>query len=348
MKRILKYNASIREAMEQSITRDKKIILMGLGIDDPSGVFGTTLNLHKKFKNNVFDLPTAENAFTGIALGLSISNFKPIIVHHRVEFSLLSIEQIFNQISKWYFMSAGKVNVPMVIRLIVGKGWGQGPQHAQSLEAIFSHIPGLKVVCPSNAHDAKGMLISSILDPNPVIFFEHRWLHDTKDNVPKKYYKVPIGKAKKIIKGKDITIISYSYSTLEVVKSVEYLKKYNIFGEVIDLRSLRPLDKKTFIDSVKKTKKVLVVDNGLIKNGISAEICAIISEEVKEKIKIRRIGVADTPIPSSISVAKHCYPDSQIITNSILEMLNKRDLKRKMPKRREHMDQPDRNFEGPF
>ena len=138
MKRILKYNASIREAMEQSIKKDKKIILMGLGIDDPSGVFGTTLNLHKKFKKNVFDLPTAENAFTGIALGLSISGFRPILVHHRVEFSLLSIEQIFNQISKWFFMSAGKVSVPMVIRLIVGKGWGQGPQHAQSLEAIFS------------------------------------------------------------------------------------------------------------------------------------------------------------------------------------------------------------------
>ena len=238
MKRVLKYNAAIREAMEQSIKKDKKIILMGLGIDDPSGVFGTTVNLHKQFKKNVFDLPTAENAFTGIALGLSISNFKPIIVHHRVEFSLLSIEQIFNQISKWYFMSAGKVNVPMVIRLIVGKGWGQGPQHAQSLEAIFSHIPGLKVVCPSNAYDAKGMLISSILDPNPIIFFEHRWLHDTKEVVPKKYYKVPIGKAKKILTGKDITIISYSYSTLEVIKSVEILKKYNISADVIDLTSV--------------------------------------------------------------------------------------------------------------
>ena len=131
-------------------------------------------------------MPTSENSMAGFALGLSISKMKPIIVHQRVEFSLLSIEQIFNQISKWYFMTAGKVNVPMVIRLIIGKGWGQGPQHSQSLETIFSHIPGLKIVVPSNAYEAKGLLLQSIRDPNPVIFFEHRWLHNTFSKVPKK------------------------------------------------------------------------------------------------------------------------------------------------------------------
>ena len=165
---------------------DKDVVLLGLGVDDPKGVFGTTLNLHQKFPNRVFDMPTSENSMAGFALGLSISKMKPIIVHQRVEFSLLSIEQIFNQISKWYFMTAGKVNVPMVIRLIIGKGWGQGPQHSQSLETIFSHIPGLKIVVPSNAYEAKGLLLQSIRDPNPVIFFEHRWLHNTFQKYQKK------------------------------------------------------------------------------------------------------------------------------------------------------------------
>ena len=348
VKRVIKYNHAIKEAIEQSIKKDKSVILMGLGVDDPKGVFETTLNLHKKYRNNVFDLPTAENAFTGIALGLSISDFKPILVHQRVEFSLLSFEQIVNQIAKWYFMSAGKVSVPMVIRLIVGKGWGQGPQHAQSLEAIFSHIPGLKVVCPSNAYDAKGMLISSILDPNPVIFFEHRWLHDTKSHVPKNYYKTPIGKSKKIMNGKDLTIISYSYSLIEVLKATEFLKKYDISVDVIDLKTLRPLDEKAFLESSKKTKKVLIVDNGIIKNGISAEVSAIISEKINNKIKIKRIGVVDSPIPSSISLSKNCYPDFQQIVESALEVISRNDLKKIIPKRRPNMDQPDKSFEGPF
>jgi len=164
--------------------RDKKIILMGLGVDDPKGVFGTTLNIHKLLRKQVFDMPTAENGFTGFSLGLAISGYKPIITHQRVEFSLLSLEQIFNQIAKWFYMSNGKVNVPLVIRLIIGKGWGQGPQHSQSLESIFSHIPGLKVVSPHSAYDAKGLLINSIKDPDPVIFFEHRWLHETNSIVP--------------------------------------------------------------------------------------------------------------------------------------------------------------------
>ena len=173
MKKIHYYEA-IKQALKISLKKNKKVLLIGLGVDDPKGVFGTTLNLHKNFRNQVFDMPTAENGFTGFALGLATKKYIPILVHQRVEFSLLSFEQIVNQISKWNYMSAGKSNVPMTIRLVVGKGWGQGPQHSQSLETLFAHIPGLKVVCPSNPIDAKGMLISSIFDKNSVIFFEYR------------------------------------------------------------------------------------------------------------------------------------------------------------------------------
>ena len=348
MKREITYSQSIKEALEQSLARDKNIIIMGLGVDDPKGVFGTTLNIHKKFKKNVYDLPTCENSFTGFGLGLAISKFKPIIVHQRVEFSLLSIEQIFNQIAKWNYMSGGKVNVPMVIRLIIGKGWGQGPQHSQSLETIFAHIPGLKVVSPSNAKDAKGMLISSIKDPDPVIFFEHRWLHSIKDQVPKKYYLTKINKAKIIKRGADITIISFSYALIESLRAVNFLKKININCELIDLRCLRPIDKKTIISSVKKTGKVLIVDNGWTTNGISAEISSVINENIDKKIVVRRIGVYNVPIPSTPSLAKYCYPDEISVIEIISKMLKKYVPKKIMPKRRKNLDQPDSNFKGPF
>ena len=348
MKREITYSESIKEALEQTLARDKKVIIMGLGVDDPKGVFGTTLNIHKKYRKNIFDLPTSENSFTGFGLGLAISKFKPIIVHQRVEFSLLSIEQIFNQISKWNYMSGGKVNVPMVIRLIIGKGWGQGPQHSQSLETIFAHMPGLKVVCPSNATDAKGMLISSIKDPDPVIFFEHRWLHSIKDRVPKKYYFTKINKAKIIKKGKAITVISFSYALIEALRAVKFLKKMNVNCELIDLRSLRPIDKKTIIRSVNKTKKALIVDNGWTTNGVSAEISSIINENIEKKIVVKRIGLSNTPIPSTPSLAKYCYPNEIDVIKNICKILKKDISKMTMPKIRKNLDQPDLNFKGPF
>lgn len=349
--RTLYFNESIRETLEQSISKDKSVIVMGLGVDDPKGVFGTTLNIHKKYKKNVYDLPTAENSFTGIALGMSISGFKPVIVHQRVEFSLLSIEQIFNQISKWFFMSGGKANVPIVIRLIIGKGWGQGPQHSQSLEAIFSHIPGLKVVCPSNAYDAKGLLYSSIQDPDPVIFFEHRWLHSTKDYVPKKLYKVPLKKCKKINNGGDLTIVSFSYPVLECIKAVKFLKENNINCDLLDLRSLKPIDFRSILKSVKKTKKILVVDNGWVTNGISAEILAYLSENLdlnKTRYILRRIGLSDAPIASSVSIAKYSYPEEPVIIKEVLKILNTKKKIKLIPKLRKNPDQPDINFKGPF
>jgi acetoin:2,6-dichlorophenolindophenol oxidoreductase subunit beta len=345
--RMIEYSKAINEALDQTMKKDQKVIIVGLGVDDPKGVFGTTKNLDKNFKDRIFDLPTAENGFTGFSLGLAISGYKPVMVHQRVEFSLLAFDQIVNQISKWYYMSGGKVNVPIVIRLIIGKGWGQGPQHSQSLEALFAHIPGLKVIAPSNAEDAKGMLISSINDPDPVVFFEHRWLHSTLGNVNKKYFQKNINKAKIINKGDDITIISFSYALIECLKALKFLKKNKINCDLIDLRSLRPIDFRTIIKSASKTKKVLIVDNGMVFNGVSSEISATINEEIKEKIKIKRIGVIQSPIPSTISLAKYCYPDDNQIIQEVLKILN---LKKKKVKQKKDFkpDQPDKNFLGPF
>jgi pyruvate/2-oxoglutarate/acetoin dehydrogenase E1 component len=347
-KKSITYAQAINEALKDSIKKDNKVILLGLGVDDPKGIFGTTLDIHKKYPKNVYDLPTAENGFTGIALGLAISGFKPVIVHQRVEFSLLSFEQITNQVAKWCYMSAGKVSVPIVIRLIIGKGWGQGPQHSQSLEVLFSHIPGLKVISPSNPENSYHLLRESIEDPNPIIFFEHRWLHGLEGYINYKK-KIKIGKSVIEKKGKDILLISFSYSVIECIKAANFLEKYyNIKCEILNLLTLRPLDKKKINTLVRKKNKVLIVDNGMSEFGISSEISAIINESIKKKIDVQRIGVLSAPIPSTVALAKYYYPEAEKIVYRVLKMFNKKINRTLKALKREYPDQPDPNFTGPF
>jgi pyruvate/2-oxoglutarate/acetoin dehydrogenase E1 component len=349
--RIITYAEAINEAFEQVMTKDKNVIVMGLGVDDPGGVFGTTKNLIKKFpKNRVFDLPTSENAFTGFAIGLALSGKKPVITHQRVEFSMLSMDQIINQAAKWFYMSAGKASVPLVIRLIIGRGWGQGPQHSQSLEVLFAHIPGLKVICPSTPFEAKGMLIQSIEDKNPVIFFEHRWLHITKGYVPKKYYKIPLGNSKLIKIGKDITIVSFSYMMIECLRIHKILKENNISSEIINIYSLNPLEMNKIYNSVKKTKIILVVDNGWKNYGIGAEIIASVNEKLGKTMKIlcERIGVLHSPIPSTRSLSKYSYPNKDTIIQVIEKLIKKKIKVSKKYNLTTPTDQPDSSFLGPF
>ncbi len=344
--RKIKFYEAIKESQTQLMMQDKSIVTMGLGINDPKGIFGTTKGLNKIFGNKrVLETPTSENAITGIAVGAAIEGLRPIITHQRVEFSLLSMEQIINQAAKWYFLSGGKYKVPIVIRLIIGKGWGQGPQHSQSLETLFSHIPGLKVVSPSNAYDAKGLLTSSIKDNHPVIFFEHRWLHNIEEKVPRKLFTVPIGKAKVLQKGKDLTIISFSEAIVQVLRTRQILKKSNISAEIIDLRSLRPFDKKTILKSVRKTKRVLVVDNSWKSFGISSEIISFISENILHSLKKKpmRLGIKELPLPSSRSIAKECY----LNTNEILDVISSLSGK-KINQKALKTDIPYKDFKGPF
>lgn len=344
---------SINEALVLSMKKNKNVLLIGLGVDDPKGVFGTTVNIDKLFKKKrVFDFPTAENAMTGIAIGAAISGMRPVIVHQRVEFSLLSIEQIINQASKWFFMNGGQKSVPLVIRMIIGRGWGQGPQHSQSLESIFAHIPGLKVVSLSTPLNAKGLILSSIEDLNPVIVFEHRWLHEIKGLVPKKYFKIPLGKANILKKGKDISFISSSYMVIECLRSAKILKDFKINAEVIDIQSLRPLDMKTILKSVRKTKKAIIVDNGGINYGISSEIIAKIFENINKKEKsnfqIKRVGPPDNPIPSTRELAKYCYPGYIEIIHAAERILNMKIKNLSTYKSKLPSDQPNKNFMGPF
>ena len=335
--------------------RDKKIILTGLGVNDPKGIFGTTKNLHKIFgKQRVIEPPTSENAITGICLGVASCGMKPILSHQRVEFSLLSLEQIFNQIAKWEFMTAHKSKISMIIRLIIGKGWGQGPQHSQSLESLFAHIPGLVVVAPSNPYDAKGLLVSSLKINKPVILFEHRWLHETKSFVPNKIYDVKIGQAKLISKGKDLTIISYSEGLNKLRNISRILKESKISADIIDLRTIRPLDKKTIIKSIKKTRSLLVLDNGWKTYGISSEIIALLAENFSnKKIKYLRLGLKEEPISSTRALAKNSYVSFKSIFNAISQITKKkfkRALKEKFLKdiKKQNDDVPNKDFLGPF
>lgn len=353
--RHLKFSDAIREGIFQSMSNDKNVLVMGLGVTDPKGIFGTTIGLEKKFgAKRVYEIPASENAITGVAIGAALKGARPILVHQRVEFSLLSMEQIINQAAKLNFMSGGKLKVPLVIRLIIGKGWGQGPQHSQSLENIFASIPGLKVISPSNSYDAKGMIIKSIKQNSPVIIFEHRWLHELKNNVPKKFYEVNISKAKVVNKGKDITIVSFSEALIQVKSIKEILIKNKIYPEIIDLRSLRPIDKSTIIKSLKKTKKLLVVDNGWKTFGISSEILSIVFESgIKLKKRPIRIGIKEIPIPSSRFIAEKIYLNPFKIVEAVMKITKKKikssDIslfkkKLKMIK----TDVPDVFFKGPF
>ena len=350
--RELNYAKAINEATDFCLKTDQSVLVIGLGVPDPKGIFGTTTGLQDKYgSERVMDMPLAENGMTGVIIGASLNGYRPILTHQRVEFALLSIEQIVDQAAKWFYMNAGQQNVPIVIRMIIGRGWGQGAQHSQSLESWFAHIPGLKVVMPSNAYDAKGLLISSIEDNNPVIFLEHRWLHNTIDYVPEDGYRVPIGEAKVVKEGKDISIIAHSYMVLEAIKCSEVLESQGISIEVVDLRSIRPLDTKTVINSVTKTKRLIVADNGWVHFGVSAEIISVVTENVFEKLLSapERIGMNNSPSPSSRALANNFYPRSIDIARIACRMLKKTvDLKNLFPKSGMPEDIPDPAFNGPF
>ena len=349
--RNLKFYEAIREATAISLQDDPSVYLIGLGVPDPKGIFGTTEGLQSKFgSDRVMDMPISENGMTGVAIGSALVGMRPILTHQRVEFALLSMEQIVNQAAKWFHMTAGKNNIPLVIRMIIGRGWGQGAQHSQSLESWFAHIPGLKVVMPATPYDAKGLLISAVEDNNPVIFMEHRWLHNTFGEVPEEKYKVPIGEAKVINKGSDITIVSHSYMSIEALKSAKILKKHNVSCEIVDLRSLRPLDVNTIITSVKKTKRLLVVDNGWTKFGVSAEIISSITEKIFSDLKSapKRIGIEDVPIPSTRALAIHSYPTPSKIINAVSDLIGVEINLTEEEKKQDPLDIPDQNFTGPF
>jgi acetoin:2,6-dichlorophenolindophenol oxidoreductase subunit beta len=328
---------------------DDSVICYGLGTDDPKGVFGTTLGLHERFgRERVFDMPTSENAMTGIAIGASLNGVRPVMTHQRLDFFLLALDQLINNAAKWSYMFGGQNSVPITIRLILGRGWGQGPTHSQNLQALFSHIPGLKVVMPTTPADAKGLLLSSIFDDDPVVFLEHRWLHNQQGAVPEGDYRKPIGKAEVLRGGTDVTIVSASYMSLEALHAAEALQKSGVSCEVVDLKTTSPLDWETVFASVERTGRLIAVDTGHATGSVSGEVVARVAMERFSSLKCppKRLALPDFPTPTSRALTMGFYPTAGTIAESIQDMLGQKAILA-ITERNPH-DVPGDWFRGPF
>jgi pyruvate dehydrogenase E1 component beta subunit len=352
MPREMKYVQAIHEATDQCMAKDPAVYVMGLGVPDPKGIFGSTLGLEQKYgSGRVMDMPASENAMTGVAIGSALAGMRPILTHQRIDFAVLSMEQIVNQAANWHYMFGGQMSVPLVIRMIIGRGWGQGPQHSQSLQAWFAHVPGLKVVMPATPYDAKGLLVASIEDDNPVIFIEHRWLHNIAGHVPEETYRVPLGKARVARRGKDVTIAAVSYMTLEALRAAEMLAEDGIDAEVVDVRSLRPLDDESILESVHKTGRLVAADTGWRTGGFSAEIVATVTEKAFDDLKSapRRVALPDCPTPTTPALANLYYPRAAHIVVATKQMmgLSVGDSVLRPPAS-VLLDVPDKSFKGPF
>jgi pyruvate dehydrogenase E1 component beta subunit len=323
--RKLKYSLAINEAIYQAMEKDESVFLIGQGVKSPWYVGNTTRGLINKFgKDRVIDTPVSENAITGCAVGAAICGMKPIVVHPRMDFMLYAMDPIINEAANWHFMTGGKLNVPIVIWGIINRGGEQGAQHSQALHGLFTHIPGLKVVAPSTPYDAKGLMISAILDPDPVIFVDDRWLYNIEGEVPNNFYTVPIGRANLIKMGEDVTLIASSYMVIEALKAVDELAYLGIDVELIDLRTLKPLDNELLIDSAKKTGRVVVVDGGWKTMGLAAEILARVMEGAFRYLKapIARVTLPDSPAPASSVLEEAYYPRKEDIIIAIKKILS--------------------------
>jgi len=343
---------AINEALFEAMQLDPLVICYGLGVTDPKGVFGTTLNLEQRFgSKRVFDIPTSENAMTGVAIGASLNGIIPVMTHQRIDFFLLALDQLVNGAAKWHYMFGGQTPIPITIRLIIGRGWGQGPTHSQNLQAWFAHIPGLKVVMPTTPEDAKGLLLSSIFDPNPVVFLEHRWLHNSLGDVPDNDFRIPLSKARIAKTGNDITLVTMSYMTVEALHAANYLEKHGISCEVIDLRTIKPLDWNAVMDSVDKTGRLLALDSGFTTGSVAGEIIARVAMEKFNKLKLppARLAMPDVPEPTSYGLTKNFYIRASDVAIKVMKMMDRNTdrVRLDLPEPIPH-DVPGEWFKGPF
>ena len=350
--REMKYFQAIHEAQSQMLEADPNVLLLGLGVPGPTGIFGTTSGLQERFgAARVIDTPSSENAMTGIALGAALQGKRPIMVHMRVDFALLAIEPIVNQAAKWHYMYGGKMRAPIVIRMIIGRGWGQGPQHSQSLQSWFAHVPGLKVVMPSRPEDAKGMLISAVEDDAPVLIFEHRWLYNLSGLVPEANVGRPLEGAEVVRKGRHVTIAATSYMVIEALRSAEELAKIGIEAEIIDLRCLTPIDTLSLKTSIAKTGHLVVADTAQAAFGVSAEVISQVSQHAFQYLKAPPVAIAlpHVPTPTTPALADLFYPGARDITEAVHAMLQVlKPLPPISPPMQQWNDKPDPSFTGPY
>jgi pyruvate/2-oxoglutarate/acetoin dehydrogenase E1 component/TPP-dependent pyruvate/acetoin dehydrogenase alpha subunit len=343
---LIRYVDAIAQACIQEMERDEKVFVFGLDVDDHKKIQGSTAGIEKFGADRLFGTPLSEDAMTGVAVGAAMYGLRPIHVHIRMDFMTLAANQLINMAAKAHYMYNGALSVPLVIRTMIGRSWGQGAQHSQALHSLFAHIPGMRVVAPSNAHDAKGCMVAAIRDNNPVIFMEHRLLCNSKSYVPVDSFEMEVGKGRIVKEGSDITIVGISHMAIEATRAAHHLETIGVNVEVIDPIWINPLDINLIKKSVEKTKKLLIVDNGWVEFGTSAEIMARICEEFPDKkIQVARMGFAQVTCPTTRSLEDLFYPNSKTISNKVCEMLerNKIDWSRIDLKNQELEE-----FKGPF
>jgi pyruvate dehydrogenase E1 component beta subunit len=354
---MIRYVDAIRDALETAMSIDDRVVVIGEGVPDPKGIFGSTVGLQERFgKNRVFDMPLIENAATGICVGAAMSGLRPILTHQRIDFALLSMDQIVNVAAKISYMFNGQLSAPLVIRAIIGRGWGQGPQHSQSLQAMFSHVPGLRVVMPATPVDAKGMMLSAIWDDSPVLFLEHRWLHNLADDVPSGDFRTPLSGARVMHEGSDVTVAAFGYSAIESLRAARVLVNHGVSVEVLDMRVANPVDVDSVIQSVRKTGRLIAVDTGWESGGLAESLVGKTAVRISSGFKSMPIIVAspDGPVPTSISESETYYKDAPEIAEACLRSLARVnespwfDEVRRSLRGSKPLDVPHLDFVGPF
>jgi pyruvate dehydrogenase E1 component beta subunit len=322
--RELSYAEAIREALSQAMEADPRVFTLGEDIGIYGGAFGVTGDLVHRFgPERVIDTPISELGIAGAAIGAAMTGMRPVLEFQFSDFVTLAMEQIVNQAAKIRFMFGGKANVPMVVRMPAGSGTGAAAQHSQSLEAWFAHVPGLKVVQPSTPYDAKGLLLAAIDDPNPVLIFEHKLLYKMRGPVPVDAYRVPIGRAALRRSGRTLTIVATSIMVHRALEAADIVAPDGIDADVIDLRSLRPIDDAAIIASVRRTGRLLVVHEGVRTLGIGAEIAAMIAgSEAFDFLDapIRRLGGREAPLPYNPSLERAAVPQVPDIVAALRDL----------------------------
>jgi len=343
--RELTYREALSEGLVQAMEQDPSIFVTGISADYSNGVFGTTIEALRLFgPDRVFDAPSMENALTGIAIGAAAMGKRPVIIHPRNDFMFLAFDQMINLAAKWRYMYGGQAgHVPVVVRGIVGKGWGQGATHSQSLQSVLAHFPGLHVVMPAQPKDAKGLTLAALKGQSPVVILENRALYETTGTVPEFPIPTPIGVADIVRTGTDLTIVATSLMVAEAMIAADQLAEHGVSVEVVDLRSIRPLDEETVLASVRKTGRLIAADTSWEFCGVASEVAALAAEKAFSSLKapIRRIANADTPAPVSHPLENAFYPKASTLARAALCMLNLDggDLG--------HIDRED-TFKGPY
>lgn len=320
----MNYVRAVREAMAEEMRLDPAVFIMGEDVETMGGVFGCTKGLLAEFGHDrIRNTPISEAAFVGAGLGAALTGMVPVVEVQYVDFILCAMDQVINQIAKFRYASGGSAGAPLTIRAQQGSGRGNGVQHSQNLEAIFCHMPGLKVVMASTPYDAKGLLKTAIRDPDPVLFFEHKMLYPTKGEVPEGEYTLPFGVADVKREGSDVTLIATSWMVLRALEAADRLAEQGVSAEVIDPRTLVPLDEDTIIESVKKTGRAVVIHESHAMCGIGAELAYIIGEKAFDYLDapIKRVTAYQTPIPYSRKLEQLTVPSTERIVEAAREVL---------------------------